>query len=205
VTEAFEAHHLTSKASNVLEKFYVREASQPRNYKFTFNEDGFFKTLKRRVVKKLETVDAKKHLWKSKLILDVNLIALFAFGVIAVSTKSVAASIFWTLLAAQSMAWSANFAHNFIHQKDNWRMYTSNFSFFAWRDFRVFHAMSHHMFPNTYSDMEVLSYESHLNWIPYSNKTLIRALYSYIASPFIWTLMFPFTMVTRYKSHLKFM
>jgi hypothetical protein len=74
--------------------------------------------------------------------------------------------VVWTLLAGQCMAWSANFAHNFMHQKDNWRMYTANISFFNFRDFRVFHVMSHHMFPNTITDLEVSNFEEPLQWLP---------------------------------------
>lgn len=39
--------------------YKVREASQPRNYKLTFKEDGFYRTLKRKVVKKLEETKVK--------------------------------------------------------------------------------------------------------------------------------------------------
>ena len=49
VTEAFEAYHVfDKKARMVLEKYYVKPCEQvPRKAKFTFEEDGFYKTLKR--------------------------------------------------------------------------------------------------------------------------------------------------------------
>ena len=48
VTEAFESHHITSRAVDLLPKFFIREARQPRNSPYTFHEDGFYRTLKRR-------------------------------------------------------------------------------------------------------------------------------------------------------------
>lgn len=57
ITELFEAHHISGTASKVLAKYRVRDAKEPRNYKFTFNDNGFYRTLKRRVHEKLKTVD----------------------------------------------------------------------------------------------------------------------------------------------------
>lgn len=41
----------------MLSKFYVREAKEPRNYKLTFKDDGFYRTLKRRVASKIGGLD----------------------------------------------------------------------------------------------------------------------------------------------------
>jgi hypothetical protein len=190
VTETFETHHLTPKAGEVIKKYFVRDAAKPRNYKFTFDENGFYKTLKRRVAEKLKTVGKAKESRVSKLILDSNLIALFAFSFLAVRADSVMMRVLWTLLASQCMAWSANFAHNFMHQKDNWRMYTANISFLNFRDFRVFHVMSHHMFPNTITDLEVSIFEKPLQWLPYESKTKVSILISFLLTPIIWSLAF---------------
>lgn len=57
ITELFEAHHISTSVNKVLEKYKVRDAKQPRNYKFTFHETGFYRTLKRKVSAKLQTVD----------------------------------------------------------------------------------------------------------------------------------------------------
>lgn len=66
ITEPFETHHLTLKAERLLPKYYVREASMPRNYKMTFKEDGFYRTLKRNVAPKIEGLD-KSPLFISKV------------------------------------------------------------------------------------------------------------------------------------------
>jgi len=59
ITEQFETHHITGKADKLLPKFFVRNASKPRNYKFTFNDDGFYRTLKRKVADHYAELDLK--------------------------------------------------------------------------------------------------------------------------------------------------
>lgn len=140
ITEAFESHHISSKPSQKLKDFYVGEADDPRNYFLTYSENGFYRTLKKRISQKIKTID-KSVLWKSKLIHDVNLAALFVFAVLANRTQSPLMIIIWNLLAAQSLAWTVNFSHNFAHQADNWRRYSMNISLITWRDFRVFHVL----------------------------------------------------------------
>lgn len=57
ITEAFESHHLTQHPERMLPNYLVRKAARPRLYRFTFAEDGFYKTLKRRVAERMKTVD----------------------------------------------------------------------------------------------------------------------------------------------------
>lgn len=58
ITEAFETSHLVNveKVDAILAKYYVRDADvgHVRNSPYTFEEDGFYKTLKRRVRPLLE-------------------------------------------------------------------------------------------------------------------------------------------------------
>jgi cytochrome b involved in lipid metabolism len=52
ITEHFIAHHLNEeKARKVLEKYYVKDCEQ-KICRFTFSEDGFYRTLKRRLLTK---------------------------------------------------------------------------------------------------------------------------------------------------------
>ena len=203
MTETFESHHITEKASLVLKKFYVREASEPRNYKFLYPEDGFYRTLKRRVAEKMKEnpkafgVDK----WKSKLIADVNLIALFVFSILAARVESTVMKVLLTLVASQCMAWCANFAHNFMHQKDNWRMYAANIPLINYKDFRVYHVMSHHMYPNSHTDLETTVFEySAQKWIPYANKLKIHAYWAALMSTFAYCLAFLSTALLRFDS-----
>lgn len=57
ITEQFETHHLYGKAEQYLSKYYVRDAKKPRNYNFTYKPDGFYLTLKRRVMELLPKLD----------------------------------------------------------------------------------------------------------------------------------------------------
>lgn len=140
MTEAFESYHITDKASQVLSKFYVREAKSPRNYKFTFEDNGFYRTLKRRVAKKLEGVD-KDEMWKSKWYLDLVVISLFLVAILAVRVENLFFKVLFTLVAGQLMGWLNGLSHNFIHQRNNYRMYAANLVMVNWRDWRVFHGM----------------------------------------------------------------
>lgn len=68
ITEAFEVHHLNYvKAKSVLQKYRVRDAKLPRNFKFTYKETGFYYTLRHRVAEKLKTLDHKHAEHMSKV------------------------------------------------------------------------------------------------------------------------------------------
>lgn len=191
----------------MLENFYVSDATDPRNYFYTYEENGFYRTLKKRVASKLKTVDMSVT-WKSRAIHDVNFAACLLCSIMVNRADSQFELIVWALLAGQFLAWMANFSHNFLHQADNWRMYTSNISFLMWRDVRVFHVLvskkwkkkfnffltlffkSHHMYPNTYSDFEVSIYEPYYKWIPAHKKTWYYKIFAIILTPILYTTFF---------------
>jgi hypothetical protein len=129
ITEAFETHHISSLPENLLMKFYVRKARTKRHSPFTFDEFGFYRTLKRRVRERYDSLP-KLEAERSKRTIEGLAAGMFLF--------SAAASIFsgWNwpkvvccLLGGLFMTWTTICAHNFIHQKDNWRMYLFNFNF----------------------------------------------------------------------------
>lgn len=60
ITEAFETHHIRGVPPDLLEKYKVRKAARPRNYTLTLNENGFYRTLKRRIAEKIQNLDYKK-------------------------------------------------------------------------------------------------------------------------------------------------
>lgn len=140
MTEVFEAYHITDKASQILTKFYIRDALEPRSYKFTYDDDGFYRTLKRRVAAKLPVID-KSDLWKPKLILDLNLFFLFVTAILAVRFESFYIRVIMVLASGQLIGWLHAVSHNFIHQPNNWRMYAMNLMLVGWRDWRVFHGI----------------------------------------------------------------
>jgi cytochrome b involved in lipid metabolism len=52
LTEHFITHHLNeAKARTALAKYYVREVDFPQPLRFTFEEDGLYRKVKRRLLK----------------------------------------------------------------------------------------------------------------------------------------------------------
>lgn len=64
------------------------------------------------------------------------------------------------------MMWLIIGAHNYLHQADNWRMYYFNIGFYNFREWRVTHVLSHHLFPNTKLDFEMQFLEPLFDWFP---------------------------------------
>jgi cytochrome b involved in lipid metabolism len=55
ITEAYEVHHLNvAKVDSVLKPMYVRDADPSYVGRYSWDESGFYKTLKRRVVAAFE-------------------------------------------------------------------------------------------------------------------------------------------------------
>lgn len=191
ITEQFETHHITGKAEQLLTKFYIRDAVLPRNYDFTFNDDGFFRTLKRKAAAKLENVD-KTPIRTSNMISDLVLGLVFTSAILAVKDDN----IYLALLSGVFLLWQLVIAHNYFHQKDNWRMFVFNLSLLNYREWRISHAMSHHLYTNTYYDLEISMFEPFLQWIP-RPKTTVQKILSPIISPLVWTLLIFFTAISR--------
>lgn len=191
ITEQFETHHITDKAELFLKKFYVREAAKPRNYKFTFSDDGFYKTLKRRAAGKIDGLD-RTPMKTSNLISDLMLGLIFTSAVLAAKDEN----IFLAALCGVFVFWQFVIAHNYFHQKDNWRMFCFNLSLFDYREWRVSHAMSHHLYTNSYYDLEITMFEPFMCWLPYP-KTWMKKTVMKVASPVIWTVLTTFAAVQR--------
>lgn len=82
----------------------------------------------------------------------------------------------------------ANAAHNFFHQKDNFRMYYFDLCLMSSRGWRVSHALSHHLYTNTIQDMEISTLEPFLNYLPSKKPLLFRHL-AWFYSPVFYTFM----------------
>lgn len=64
ITEAFMTHHLImDKVEPLMKKYRVKETSRPRNVKLTFNENGFYMTLRRKVAAKLPEIRKKTKVY----------------------------------------------------------------------------------------------------------------------------------------------
>ncbi|KAJ6646947.1 Cytochrome b5-related protein [Pseudolycoriella hygida] len=186
ITEAFEVHHIyPALPERLLEKYKVRKATEPRNYKFTFNDDGFFRTFRRKVAKKLKTVDRSPEKM-SKIYIDGFLFVTFLAAILAMQWDSMALVI----LSSLCLNYTTISAHNFFHQKDNFRMYYFNLCFLSYRDWRIQHSISHHLYTNSLYDLEVTTFEPFLCWIPKASKNVVQRYVSWIYSPFIYSAIF---------------
>ncbi|XP_037042216.1 cytochrome b5-related protein [Bradysia coprophila] len=186
ITEAFEIHHIYPKGpESLLEKYQVRKAAEPRNFKFTFKDDGFYRTFKRKVGEKLKTVDRSPE-QTSKYYIDSILLATFLTAVLSLRLNST----LLTILSGLCLNYTTICAHNFFHQKDNFRMYYFNLSFLNYRQWRIQHSMSHHLYANSIHDLEVSIFEPFLCWTPMSNKNVIQRYASWIYAPIIYGFIF---------------
>lgn len=199
ITEAFESHHITARAENLLPKFKVREAKQPRHMRLTFKDDGFYRTLKRRVGEKLQEID-KTPIQRSRLITDMLLGGAFVFAFLAIRLNSITAAV----LSGMCVNWTMICAHNYFHQKDNWRMKLFNLAFFSYREWRISHAMSHHLYPNSILDLEISYFEPFLCWLPNPKiKGTIQRYGSWIYGPIVYMVVFLADFIKRLIESIK--
>ncbi|XP_017134250.1 cytochrome b5-related protein [Drosophila elegans] len=186
ITEPFESHHIEERARKMLSKFEVRQASKPRNYKFTLKENGFYMTLKRRVREKLKKIEYAPTKKTEFLHLGI-LLSVFLFS----WAGTILNSLIFQALAGLALCWVATSTHNYFHQRDSWRMYTFNLTMMNFRNWRVSHALSHHVYANSLHDLEMSMFEPFLCWIPdrhYASKT--QRWISVVISPVVYVVLF---------------
>lgn len=193
ITEAFESHHISKAPENMLAKFHVRSTSKPRNYKLTLHDNGFYRVLKSRVRTKLKNVDRSPER-RTDIIHFGLLLSTFTFSLAC----SYTGYVIFQLLAGLSLSWLTIATHNYLHRKDNWQMYTFNFSLMNFCNWRVLHAISHHVYPNSLIDLEMSLFEPYLCWWPNSQlHTKWFRLFSVAIQPIVYTLIFPFQIILR--------
>ncbi len=117
--------------------------------------------------------------------LFIDLLVMVALSLAILATKF--HSFLLATISAILLAYSTITAHNFFHMKDNWRMYYFNLSLMSYRDWRIMHAMSHHLFPNTYHDMEISLPEPYIDFLP-REKSFAQRFISWIYSPIFFTI-----------------
>lgn len=180
-------HHLnTKKVEAILEKYLIRTAAKPRNIKLTFVDNGFYRTLKRRVAEKLPELDANIE-FKSNVIIDVLLVTTFATAILSTRFYTVP----FTILAGLLLTWVVIAGHNYFHRRDNFRMAYFNMSFMSYREWRVSHALSHHLFPNSLIDMEMYFLDPLICWLPSEKaKGFIKRYGSWLYGPLLWCILF---------------
>ncbi|XP_055919227.1 cytochrome b5-related protein [Eupeodes corollae] len=199
ITEAFEAHHISLGPEKMIAKYRVREAKAPRIYNLTIKDGGFYKTLKSRVRTKLKEIDYKPTKI-SDLIHTGLLAATFALAIGSAYFQSNILGV----LAGIALCWNTIAAHNYFHRKDNWRMYTFNLSLMNFYGWRISHALSHHIYPNSLLDLELSMFEPFLCWLPSKYfKTNFQRYFSILAGPVVYMLTFLSQIVVRIAYSLK--
>lgn len=121
ITEAFEAHHISVIPETLLKYYHVKEADTPRVSPFTFHDDGFYKTLKRKVREIIKEVPREPQ----------NLSNIYADSLLAGTILfAIAAVKFWNFYfgfaSALLLALTIIASHNYSHQRDNLRMLYSD-------------------------------------------------------------------------------
>ncbi|KAJ9587921.1 hypothetical protein L9F63_018647, partial [Diploptera punctata] len=192
ITEAFESHHISEKAELMLKKFHVRAASEPRNSPYTFHDDGFYRTLKRKI-RRVLLENPRGMPWKSMMIADTLLASTLLAAILAAAlTSFVLGIVSGTLLALTVIC-----AHNFFHQKDNLRMYYFDLCFMSSRNWRVSHAMSHHLYTNTVQDLEISILEPFLQYLPRKSKPWWIRFGAWIISPIVYSFVYHSFLLSR--------
>lgn len=186
ITELFESHHITDKAERILPKFYIREATKPRAIPLTFKPDGFYRKFKKRAAEALKDVDFHHPARITNLMADALFICTFAFSLTAAYNQS----FFMAIVAAIFLTWTTVSGHNYFHMRDNFRMYYFDLSIMSSKEWRVTHAMSHHMYPNTLWDHEIYGLQPFLNWLPDTRKSVLKGLVSKFITPIIYACVY---------------
>lgn len=128
----------------MLENYYVKPATSPRNTPYTLKPDGFYMTLKNRaepIFKKVGTGSSISiRLMQDTLTATALILALLA----SLWNSMTLAALSGLFLCFQTIG-----GHNFLHLRENWRRYYFDLSLNSSYEYRISHAFSHHMFPNT--------------------------------------------------------
>ncbi|KAF5308056.1 hypothetical protein FQR65_LT06431 [Abscondita terminalis] len=187
ITEAFESHHIKSDAPEmILQNFFIKKATKPRTSPYTLYENGFYKTLKTRVRTALKTLPKDSHKM-TNLYIDLLFISTFLFAWLGTALSM------YPILMLSSICCGLTISatHNYSHQRDNFRMFYSEFFLFRAREFRIIHVLSHHAFPNSRLDLQLTIALPFLNLFP-EKKSFVLKYLSWITCTFI---IFPFIII----------
>ena len=183
ITEAFEAAHVFGGHEKILEKYFVKDCHMPRKSPLTFHEDGFYKTLQRNVrpvLKQIGTGPSREMI----LIQDGLVVAFLLMLAVTIKTDSfLAATVTGTILGMTIAS-----SHNFFHQKDNFRRYYWDLGMFSSTDWRITHALSHHLHTNMYTDIEIWTFDPFIEWLPLKDKSVYHKYLAPIVSVILFAM-----------------
>lgn len=164
ITEAFETSHLNPTIYLKLNKYYVKNVDRPRNSPYTLEPHGFYMTLKGRVRSFLaDKVTPEQKRVARQRVLDVQN-RLIAGFIILLTCTALTKSYLAAMATGLLLFWNIECAHNFYHQRDNWRMHCWDLSFLSSYEWRITHSISHHIYTNTIWDFELSDFEPHADF-----------------------------------------
>lgn len=193
ITEAVETMHVMGIPKAMLDKYRVRRAEGPRKYRYTFKEDGFYRRLKTRAASVLRKTGTGPTL-QSKLVQD----CLASIFLVLLVFLSLHPSLPLAIITGLLLGMSTSCAHNWFHQRDSraWRRYYFDLSLLSHRDWRISHALSHHLLTNSLMDAEVSGIEPYLSFLPVDKNAIQKYVSSVYFHLFIG-LIFPFEFLKR--------
>lgn len=123
---------------------------------------------------------------------DIMMVMLFASAILSARFSSNLLAIFTGSLIHFQLV----IAHNYFHRRDNFRMYGINFSMADYTMWRITHAMSHHLYTNSYYDLEISFLEPILQFLP-RRKSFAHKILAILITPIFYCLMTPISAVYR--------
>lgn len=169
ITEAFETHMNHELVANILSKYEIRRATTPSPCPHTFKHDGFYCTMRRRAWEVLKSQPSGPAPSTCR-IADATLAAFL----IAATSSAIFQSYAIAALAGVLLALTMGAAHNFWHQRDNFRMYYFDLGMFSSRYLRISHALSHHLYTNSLLDLEVTEFNPFLLFLPFQSRNMVQ-------------------------------
>lgn len=162
VTELFIVHHLNEpKVREVLSKYYVGETKKQVS-RFSFEEDGFYRTVKREMLKEMTVEEIQDETQSKRSAIIILGLLVFSLLLTAASIDAQHASwlpyVFGSLCSLFLIG-MVGIGHNFIHHKDNVFKYFHCATGFTHNEWQIMHCISHHIYPNLELDYEAAALE----------------------------------------------
>ena len=88
-------------------------------------------------------------------------------------------------------------AHNFFHQKDNFRRYYFDLSSSSSTDLRISHVLSHYIYTNTLLDYEITFAEPMFQFLPIQTKSYVKRYGPLVYHILLYLLFLPMDLLNR--------
>ena len=130
--------------------------------------------------------------YKIFILLQFYIDGLFILVLITAVLAQRFQSVTLALLCGLFYTWCGISGHNYLHQRDTYRMYYINILFMNYRNWRITHALSHHLYPNSLLDFELTDMEPFFVYVPSKDaKNFVQRYVSYVYTPFVYCFFFP--------------